>query len=444
MKGLLTLLPLISHALAACNPLESQGCSPNPALATTFKESFNSSSTPYFTVLKNKGDVTFGDDGVTLTIKNRFDNPTIKSNFYIMFGRVEVVMQAAQGQGIVSSFYLQSDALDEIDIELFGGDPYEFQSNFFVKGDTTLYNRGGYHPVSSNPLKNYHTYTIDWTPAALTWYLDGTPVRILQSNDPLGFPQTPMQVIAGVWAGGDPSNAQGTIDWAGGETNYTAAPFSMHIKSVLVSDYSSGKAYSYEDNSGKWTSIESDGGEIDGREQEAHDEFKTLEAGGSVSGDFNPVSQTSVNKPTMLATAGPTESLSSGGHSPYPTLTIGAITINPGDQRTLTRAGSASSSGSSPDTRSTFPSVFIKTADNSSTTNSHTYSTLNTALTGITQPGPVPSYLNHPITGAASDYSSFQNPVQTFAKSSSNFGDSTVANGSLLTFVVIFISMLFV
>ncbi len=40
---------------------------------------------------------------------------TIVSNEYIFFGKVEVALKAANGTGIVSSFVMESDDLDEID-----------------------------------------------------------------------------------------------------------------------------------------------------------------------------------------------------------------------------------------------------------------------------------------------------------------------------------------
>lgn len=48
------------------------------------------------------------------------DAPTLNSNDYIFFGHVDVVMKAAAGQGIVSSFVLESDDLDEVDWEWLG------------------------------------------------------------------------------------------------------------------------------------------------------------------------------------------------------------------------------------------------------------------------------------------------------------------------------------
>lgn len=40
---------------------------------------------------------------------------TISSTNYIFFGKVEIVMRAANGTGVISSFVMESDDLDEID-----------------------------------------------------------------------------------------------------------------------------------------------------------------------------------------------------------------------------------------------------------------------------------------------------------------------------------------
>jgi hypothetical protein len=43
------------------------------------------------------------------------DAPTLVSRWYIFFGKVDIVLQSAPGTGIVSSFVMESDDLDEID-----------------------------------------------------------------------------------------------------------------------------------------------------------------------------------------------------------------------------------------------------------------------------------------------------------------------------------------
>lgn len=293
MKFPLAVAVLVSTvtAVSTCNPLTQSNCPADPGLGILFRQDFDNDAGDHFEVLKKPGKVTFDlQNGVSLTMDKRGDNPTIQLNFYIMFGKVEVVLKAAKGTGVITSFYLQSDDLDEIDIELFGGDAYEFQSNYFIKGNTKTYDRGQYHPTLLSPLDNYHTYTIEWNPDVLTWSLDGNVVRTLTKDNPQGFPQTPMQLIAGVWAGGDPDNAPGTIEWAGGQTDFSLAPFSMNIKLVVVADYSLGSKYSYLDQLGTWQSIKAENGGVNDRESQANEEFTKLQQGGQIQSSAKPLS----------------------------------------------------------------------------------------------------------------------------------------------------------
>ena len=211
------------------------------------------------------GTPTYGPDGVSFTVAGPGQAPQLTSLFYIMFGRVEVTMKAAPGAGIVSSLVLQSDCLDEIDIEWLGSDSSEIQTNYFGKGQTGSFNRGQFNPAPNNQAE-FIKYTIDWTADRIIWSVGETAVRTLNVNDAQGqYPQTPMQVKFGSWAGGDPTtNPPGTVEWARGPTDYTKGPFSMLVKSAVVSDYSTGKTYTYGDTSGTWQSIKSEGGEING------------------------------------------------------------------------------------------------------------------------------------------------------------------------------------
>lgn len=129
-----------------------------------------------------------------------------------MFGHVEYVIQAAPGTGIVSSAVLQSDDLDEIDWEWLGGDDNSVQTNYFGKGNTSTYNRAATYSALNNH-DGFHTYAVDWTADHIVWQIDGTTVRTLtpETADADQYPQTPMMIKVGIWAGGDPSNPEGTI-----------------------------------------------------------------------------------------------------------------------------------------------------------------------------------------------------------------------------------------
>lgn len=157
---------------------------------------------------------------------------------------------------------MESDDLDEVDWEFLGGDTTQTQTNYFGKGDTTSYDRAIFYPVSS-PQTTQHSYAVNWTSSSLEWIIDGAVVRTLNYEDAESgtrFPQTPMRLRVGIWAGGDPSNGQGTIEWAGGLTNFGDAPFTMTVQSVNIVNYSPGSSYTYSDESGSWQSIKVSGG----------------------------------------------------------------------------------------------------------------------------------------------------------------------------------------
>ncbi|EPS44072.1 hypothetical protein H072_1952 [Dactylellina haptotyla CBS 200.50] len=253
-----------SQTYTACNPLFAT-CPANPALGGSMSADFTTGANDMFPAALSDNKISYGSQGAQFTVSGSGDSPTLASNFYIMFGRVSVTMMSAPGVGIVSSVVLQSDDLDEIDWEWLGGDNSQVQSNYFGKGNTNTYDRAAFIPVD-NPQGAEHTYTIEWTSKSITWSIDGVVKRVLTVENSSGggqyYPQTPMQVKLGLWSGGDPGNPAGTIQWAGGYTDYSKGPFSMFVRSVSIQDYSTGSSYSYSDNSGSYTSIRSNGGTI--------------------------------------------------------------------------------------------------------------------------------------------------------------------------------------
>lgn len=252
--------PVFAQTYTTCDPTKGS-CPPNSALGKTVNIDFSSASDSF----TPEGNPTYGSDGASFTVAKQGDNPKITSKWYIMFGQVDVELQAAPGTGIVSSFFLQSDCLDEIDWEWLGGDNAQVQSNYFGKGNAETHDRGAFHANPGNH-DGFQKYSIIWTSEQIAWQINGQTVRTLMAaNAPKGqYPQTPMAIKIGAWAGGDPSNAEGTIEWAGGLTDYSKGPYTMKVKSLKVQDFSSGTQYVYGDQSGTWQSIKSEGGKING------------------------------------------------------------------------------------------------------------------------------------------------------------------------------------
>ena len=250
---------VLAQTFTSCNPLNSTDCPLDTALGVgNYSIDFTTSIMSTTVWNTTAGTINYGSDGAEFTIVNRGDAPTVQTNFNFFFGQAEVWMKAASGTGIISSIVLESDDLDEVDWELMGGNDSFVETNYFGKGNTTSYTRANYYPIAT-PQQDFHNYTTDWSAEKIDWYIDGKIVRTLKNEDADGgknFPQTPMNLRIGIWAGGDPKNPNGTIEWAGGVTDYTKGPFTMAVKSVRVSDASRGTQYKYGDETGSWQSIQ--------------------------------------------------------------------------------------------------------------------------------------------------------------------------------------------
>jgi hypothetical protein len=258
------LVPFLSYPVAAqlttlCDPTK-KSCPADPAFGTAHTFYFNSTPTAgLFNI--SAGTASYdATNGANLTIPGKGYSPTLETNFYIFWGRTEVIMKAAAGTGIISSLVLGSDDLDEIDWEFKGSDTANVYSNYYGKGvqNNTGTGNGGTHPVTGNVQTEWHNYTNVWTSTQLEWWLDGVLVRTLtpaQANDTKSYPQTPMSLRMGLWAAGDSGQSEGTIQWALGATDYSKAPFTMFIQSARVEDYSNGTEYTYGDSSGLASSI---------------------------------------------------------------------------------------------------------------------------------------------------------------------------------------------
>ncbi|OQD82306.1 hypothetical protein PENANT_c022G09118 [Penicillium antarcticum] len=260
MKLLATALavaPAVAQTFTDCDPLQKT-CPANPGTTETDLKFDFTQANALGKWKTTAGTVnTGGSDGAAFTVAKKGDAPTIQTDFYFFYGEITVEMKTSPGQGIVSSIVLQSDDLDEVDWEGIGGNNGEIETNYFGKGDHTTYDRETWVPLAT-PQDTFHKYTVNWSKEALVWSIDGNVVRTVNYADAKGgtrYPQTPMNLRIGIWAGGDPSNGQGTIDWAGGPTDYSAAPFSMYIKSVEIKNANPAESYTYSDMSGSSDSI---------------------------------------------------------------------------------------------------------------------------------------------------------------------------------------------
>jgi len=245
------------------------------------------------------------NNGAVFTVNGYDDAPTIQSNWYLFFGKVECTVQAAPGAGIISSFILISDDLDEIDWEVVGSDTTHIQSNYFGKGNTTTYDRGAYNNVNS-PASTFHTYGIDWNSDKTQWLIDGQVVRTLNYGDAVGgqnYPQTPMQIRLGNWVGGRPQNPPGTVTWAGGVADLSKAPFNFFVKSCTVTNYNPASSYTYGDNSGSFGSIQKAGGGSVGGQPSQSQQQNSPSTTSTTTAPTTTSTKTSTSTPTTTSTS---------------------------------------------------------------------------------------------------------------------------------------------
>lgn len=305
--ALLALFTLVSaQTFTECDPTKKT-CPADPAVGGDFTVDFTKGKSSLFNLADGTTLTYDKEKGAVFSIANEKQAPTISTPGYIFFGKLEVELIAAPGPGIITSIVLQSDCLDEIDWEWLGGSPDEVQTNYFSKGDTSTYDRGGVHAVSASTT-TFHTYTIEWTTDALTWSIDGTAVRTLKYADAKGgkeYPQTPMQVKLGTWVAGRSDAPEGTVQWAGGLANFDNGPSNGYYKRVVVDDYMGGnkaaKSYIYSDRTGTWESItvDTDG---EGLQDKEVDDDKTTSATNSASA--SATNTTATAKPTASTTSG--------------------------------------------------------------------------------------------------------------------------------------------
>lgn len=96
---------------------------------------------------------------------------------------------------------------------------------------------------ASNTESTMHTYTIDWQPDSLTWSVDGKVLRTKNRNETYNsttgqyhYPQSPSRIQLSLWPAGASSNAQGTIDWAGGAIDWNSPYMQNGYYYAMVKD----------------------------------------------------------------------------------------------------------------------------------------------------------------------------------------------------------------
>lgn len=147
------------------------------------------------------------------------------------YGKYVFSMRAAKGSGVISAFFLWKDdseqaevAWEEVDIEVFGKDNAQvWQSNIITGMDPPRITDEGTHTHDFSFGDDFHTFTLEWTPTSLTWYVDGEVARTedTASSNQVDDLVSPAQLRFNLWASDEPT-------WVG-PWDDAILPVFMHI-----------------------------------------------------------------------------------------------------------------------------------------------------------------------------------------------------------------------
>ena len=95
-----------------------------------------------------------------------------------LYGRFDARFKAAQGDGLLSSFFTYNDdnpntPWAEIDVEVLGVYHNVVDFNTITRGQDSHIRQ---HYVDFNPHLSFHTYSFEWTPDYVAWFIDNDEV----------------------------------------------------------------------------------------------------------------------------------------------------------------------------------------------------------------------------------------------------------------------------
>ena len=161
------------------------------------------------------------DDGTLIgegMTTKAFTSGQMQRNKWYGYGRYEVIMQPASGDGLITAFYLYTgpyfgDTHEEVDIEFLGRNPNKIHLNRYRDGqplEDPIWMDLGFDSTERPRL-----YAFEWNEDSLVWYAGET--ELFRISDPDEVPVPPAKIYLDLWAGGT-----GQADWAGQATETSA------------------------------------------------------------------------------------------------------------------------------------------------------------------------------------------------------------------------------
>jgi len=151
-----------------------------------------------------------------------------------LYGRFDARFKPAQGDGLVSSFFTYNDdnpntPWAEIDVEVLGvySDVVDF--NTITRGQASHIRQ---HYVDFNPHLDFHTYSFEWTPEYVAWFIDDLEVY-RQTGSHIDSLYLSQKIMMNIW---NPIYA----DWVGA-WNSDIIPRFSYYDYVSYSEYTPGE-----------------------------------------------------------------------------------------------------------------------------------------------------------------------------------------------------------
>jgi beta-glucanase (GH16 family) len=155
------------------------------------------------------------------------DDLSLPVKFSFLYGYAEIRAKIPRGSGLWPGFWtlpVDHSWPPEIDIlEIIGSSPRIASMSLHYKDMDDEDQSAQSIWIGADYSANWHTFSVDWEPGYITWYIDGV-TRATYTN-PQYIPGKPMYLLANLAVGGDP---------VGAPTNTTHFPSCFQVDYIRV------------------------------------------------------------------------------------------------------------------------------------------------------------------------------------------------------------------
>ncbi len=136
-----------------------------------------------------------------LLFSKAYKGAELRTKESFLYGKFQVCYKASAANGHTSTFFTYNDIdpvehWNEIDIEILGRYNNDVQFNTITPQQGFNHVRHQY--VDFNPCTDFHTYTIEWTPDYVAWFIDGSETY-RQTGEHISTLVRPQKIMMNIW-----------------------------------------------------------------------------------------------------------------------------------------------------------------------------------------------------------------------------------------------------